>query len=78
MGHARAAAPACALHVGLMRSQHAATAAQLDRLDAVLPRGRSRRRRGARPVAELLDEIRDTLLAHLGQEETRSCRRPRP
>ena len=64
-------APACALHVGLMRSQHAATAQQLQRLDALLDdweEGAGAGRRDA--VAALLDDVRDTLLTHLGQEET--------
>ena len=64
-------APACALHVGLMRSQHATTAAQLERLEAVLPSWEAAAEAVARDhVADQLDEIRDTLLAHLGQEET--------
>ena len=64
-------APACALHVGLMRAQHAATAQQLQRLDALLDdweEGAGAGRRDA--VAALLDDVRDTLLTHLGQEET--------
>ncbi|WP_028047401.1 hemerythrin domain-containing protein [Cellulomonas sp. URHE0023] len=64
-------APACALHVGLMRSQHAATAAQLERLDTLLPAWEVAADAVARDaLAELLDEIRTTLLAHLGQEES--------
>ena len=61
-----------------MRSQHATTAAQLERLDALLPAWETAADATARDhVADLLDEIRTTLLAHLGQEETRSCRPPR-
>ncbi len=64
-------APACALHVGLMKSQHATTAAQLERLDALLPSWEADADATARDhVADLLDEIRTTLLQHLGQEET--------
>ena len=64
-------APSCALHVGLMRAQHAATAAQLERLDPLLDAWESGAGADERDeVAGLLDEIRDTLLQHLGQEET--------
>jgi hypothetical protein len=64
-------APACALHVGLMRSQHAATAAQLERLDVLLDAWEESGGTAERDtVATLLDEVRDTLLTHLGQEET--------
>ncbi len=64
-------APGCALHVGLMRSQHAATAAQLDRLVGLMDAWEDGAGAGARDdVAQLLDEVRDTLLTHLGQEET--------
>lgn len=64
-------APSCALHVGLMRAQHSATAQQLERLDGLMAAweaGAGATERHA--VAALLDEVRDTLLAHLGQEET--------
>ena len=64
-------APACALHVGLMRSQHAATAAQLERLDGLMDAWEESAGATERDaVAALLDDVRDTLLAHLGQEET--------
>ncbi|MDM7830791.1 hemerythrin domain-containing protein [Cellulomonas edaphi] len=64
-------APACALHVGLMRAQHAATAAQLGALLEALPRWESAADVAEREsVAGALDAIRDTLLEHLGQEET--------
>ena len=64
-------APACALHVGLMRSQHAATAAQLERLGSLLDAWEQSAGTAERDaVAALLDEVRDTLLTHLGQEET--------
>ena len=64
-------APACALHVGLMRSQHAVTAAQLDRLGGLMDAWEESAGAAERDaVAALLDDVRDTLLAHLGQEET--------
>lgn len=63
-------APACALHVGLMKSQHAATAGQLERLDDLMPTWEVAADGVARDhVADLLSEMRTTLLAHLGQEE---------
>ncbi|KQT02405.1 hemerythrin domain-containing protein [Cellulomonas sp. Leaf395] len=63
-------APACALHVGLMRSQHAATAAQLERLDGLMDAWEESAGTTERDaVAALLDDVRDTLLQHLGQEE---------
>jgi len=64
-------APACALHVGLMRSQHAATAGQLERLDVLMDAWEESAGAAERDaVAALLDDVRDTLLTHLGQEET--------
>ena len=64
-------APACALHVGLMRSQHAATAAQLERLGGLMDAWEESAGAPERDaVAALLDDVRDTLLQHLGQEET--------
>jgi hypothetical protein len=64
-------APACALHVGLMRAQHAATAAGLADLQASLPAWEQGASAAAGDeVAGLLDGIRDTLLQHLGDEET--------
>ena len=64
-------APACALHVGLMRSQHAATAAQLERLGGLMDAWEESAGATERDaVAALLDDVRDTLLQHLGQEET--------
>ena len=63
-------APACAAHVDQMREQHAQVALLLDRLDELVLVWReddSAAKRDA--VAETLDEIRDTLFAHLGQEE---------
>jgi hypothetical protein len=64
-------APACALHVGRMRAQHATTAAQLRELDDVLPAWEHAARADTRAVvADALDAIRDTLLTHLGDEES--------
>lgn len=63
-------APACALHVGRMRAQHAATAAQLGTLDAALDAWERDASADARDrLAAALDELRDTLLTHLGDEE---------
>ena len=63
-------APACALHVGLMRAQHQQTAALLDALLADLPAWEaSGAVIDAAPVADALDSLRDLLLTHLGQEE---------
>jgi len=63
-------APACAIHVGIMRQQHEQVQALLDQVD-----GRSTTW-VAKPTAEhreslaaLMDEISSTLNAHLGQEE---------
>ncbi|GHS87881.1 hypothetical protein AGMMS50218_10690 [Actinomycetota bacterium] len=64
-------APACALHVGLMRTQHTTVAELLQRLDGALPAWEAS---AAAPdgaaVAVVLDELCATLLHHLGQEET--------
>ncbi|MEE6271968.1 hemerythrin domain-containing protein [Georgenia wangjunii] len=65
-------APACALHVGQMRAQHAAVARVLDQLGDALPLWRA----SADPsdgdrVAALLDEVLALLEEHLGQEEER-------
>jgi hypothetical protein len=63
-------APACALHVGLMRAQHAATASRLTALLELLPAWEaSSSATDAEAVADALDGIRDLLLEHLGQEE---------
>jgi len=54
-----------------MRSQHAATAAQLEQLDDLLHAWEKSAGSAERDAAAmLLDDVRDTLLAHLGQEET--------
>ncbi len=64
-------APACALHVGRMRAQHAATAEQLHALHAAVPAWRSSASAADRDrLAEHLEAVRDTLLTHLGDEET--------
>ncbi|GGC15716.1 hemerythrin domain-containing protein [Cellulomonas carbonis] len=64
--------PACALHVGLMRSQHATVADLLVRLDALVPAWEaSASAEDREAVAEVLDEIRAALLVHLGAEEER-------
>ncbi|MCV2395153.1 hemerythrin domain-containing protein [Actinotalea sp. M2MS4P-6] len=64
--------PACALHVSLMRSQHAEVARLIDEADAALPAWEGlagERDRDA--VAEIVAEIRSKLEQHLGQEEER-------
>lgn len=63
-------APACALHVGQMREQHARIAELLDRLDGEVAawRGGATAANGE-VVAATLDEIRGSLFSHLGQEE---------
>jgi hypothetical protein len=63
-------APACALHVGLMRSQHAGVAALLRELDAALPAWEADASAPARDaVAVRLDDLHRLLDLHLGQEE---------
>lgn len=64
--------PACALHVGLMRAQHA-TVAELRRdLDAALPAWEDGAPAAARDdVARVLDDLHALLVLHLGQEEER-------
>lgn len=65
-------APACALHVGLMRSQHAGVAMKLEELDARMAAWETSADGTSREaVATTLDEIRAALLMHLGQEEER-------
>jgi hypothetical protein len=63
-------APACAIHVGIMRQQHQQVSALLDQvagLTAPWSADASAEHREA--LAVLLDEISSTLNAHLGQEE---------
>jgi hemerythrin-like domain-containing protein len=63
-------APSCAVHVAQMREQHAAVAVLLERLNGELPRWRaSGSAEDAERVAVALDDIRTTLLPHLGLEE---------
>ncbi|WP_217614993.1 hemerythrin domain-containing protein [Cellulomonas sp. GbtcB1] len=64
--------PACALHVGLMRAQHADVAGLLRDLDAALPAWEAGAAAGARDeVARVLEELQALLVLHLGQEEDR-------
>lgn len=65
-----ARAPACAVHVGQMREQHAAVSTQLDTLDAAVGTWRGDATAANRDaVAAILDTIDGLLVAHLGQEE---------
>lgn len=65
-------APACALHVAAMRSQHADMGQLLDDLDAALPGWAHAARPDQREeLVGVLEQIRTALLAHLGQEEQR-------
>ncbi len=62
--------PGCAMHVGLMRSQHAAVAELIEQVEAALPpwqetAGVTERDR----VAALVEQIRAALEVHLGKEE---------
>lgn len=64
-------APACALHVGRMRAQHATTADQLRALREAVPAWQATAGAAERDrVADQLDAVRDTLLTHLGDEES--------
>ena len=63
-------APACAIHVGIMRQQHQQVQALLDRVEGLATTwaaDASAENREA--LAALQDEISSTLDAHLGQEE---------
>ncbi|HEV7183866.1 MAG TPA: hemerythrin domain-containing protein [Leifsonia sp.] len=63
--------PACALHVGQMKSQHAQVADLLHELAAELPEWRASADPAARArVAGVLDRIHSALSTHLSQEET--------
>jgi hemerythrin-like domain-containing protein len=64
-------APACALHVGLMRTQHADMAELLSELTPALDAWNARGGADDGSVSTLLDRIRLTLDTHLGQEEER-------
>lgn len=64
-------APACALHVGQMRAQHAAVGELLDQVEAAIPMWASTAGASERDkVATLMDQISATLEDHLGNEET--------
>ena len=63
-------APACALHVAQMRAQHAEVAAQLAVLEPLLPPWRESADAAQRDTfATGVERLRDTLFAHLGEEE---------
>ncbi|MFT4111080.1 hemerythrin domain-containing protein [Propionicimonas sp.] len=63
-------APACALHVGRMRGQHATMATLLAAMEEALPEWERTADASARDaVADALDAVRDALLRHLGDEE---------
>jgi hemerythrin-like domain-containing protein len=66
-----ARAPACAAHVDQMRAQHAAVAALLEKLETLVPAWRQSASAAHRDaVAGSVEAVRDSLLAHLGAEET--------
>ena len=63
-------APACAVHVEQMRAQHAEVAAQLAVLEPLLPPWRESADAAQRDaLATGVERLRDTLFAHLGEEE---------
>ena len=63
-------APACAIHVGIMRQQHEQVAALLDRVAGLTdPWAAEPSTESRNALAALLDEISSTLNTHLGQEE---------
>jgi Hemerythrin HHE cation binding domain len=63
-------APACALHVGRMKEQHAQMLIHLEALDAALPTWRATGRAAdAATVVEALDGINAALSVHLPDEE---------
>lgn len=63
-------APACAIHVGIMRQQHQQVQALLDQVPALAtPWTSDASAEHRESLAVLLDEISSTLDAHLGQEE---------
>ncbi|MEI5582970.1 MULTISPECIES: hemerythrin domain-containing protein [unclassified Agromyces] len=66
-----ARAPACALHVDRMRAQHAEVAAQIAAIEPLIPPWRSSAdATGRDELATRVEHLRDTLFAHLGEEET--------
>jgi hypothetical protein len=63
-------APACAIHVGIMRQQHLQVSALLDQVAGLAtPWDADATAEQREALAVLLDEISSTLDAHLGQEE---------
>jgi hemerythrin-like domain-containing protein len=62
-------APACALHVGSMRRQHAAMADLLEELERGLGEWDARAGADDGTVSDVLERIRASLDAHLGAEE---------
>ena len=62
-------APSCAAHVGQMKQQHAVVAALLEKLDVAVAAWNGTPQ-SQEAVAQVVDSIRSTLFAHLGQEET--------
>jgi iron-sulfur cluster repair protein YtfE (RIC family) len=63
--------PACAIHVGLMKEQHAQVAALLEQVDGLSSAWTADPTPANREaLASLLDTISRTLEDHLGQEET--------
>ncbi|MGX5694659.1 hemerythrin domain-containing protein [Agromyces soli] len=63
--------PGCALHVGVMRSQHARVAELLDAVEPLLADWRVTAEAGAGDrLAVGLEEVGDALGVHLGREET--------
>ncbi len=65
-----ARAPSCALHVGLMRKQHADVAVLIDQVQAALPAWEASASVEERDrVADLVGDNRDVLEVHLGNEE---------
>lgn len=63
-------APACGLHVALMRRQHGAVSDRLDRVDAIIDRwSRAADAATADRLADELDEVDRLLVEHLADEE---------
>lgn len=64
--------PGCALHIGLMRTQHAEVATLLEELEGAVPAWEARAGAAERDrVADLLDRVLVSLETHLGAEEER-------
>lgn len=62
-------APACALHVARMRTQHADIAERLEDISIKLTVWQVDRVTGLEPLAAALENVRDALEAHLADEE---------